>query len=311
MAKPDYFLANMYAFKAAINYKNNSNPEILKDSNSKQNNFTNIFMRIPSDASNIFTVQMPIIPTNNIFITDEAGLNSDIFNKYLANLSDKVNQELIKDKLLNKISKTELLTKDNAKLFLNIIKNNGIKEEFNFPFSKAIKQGKDYYLPFGIDMGETQDRVVIYLKAKKVGDATGKTRNIFKEATISSIVSDNKVNPLDIILNYLIRQQESYTLLQSEFPNRTSYNFSSAVHIGLRNNVLGELQNFITQVMNVFDDKFNLKTNTKNLYDTYHLGKDGKLIKKVNNHLELAGRAFTFGKLFNINGIDYGRKIIE
>lgn len=311
MAKPDYFLANMYAFKAAINYKSNSNPEILKDSNSKQNNFTNIFMRIPSDASNIFTVQMPIIPTNNIFITDEAGLNSDIFNKYLANLSDKVNQELIKDKLLNKISKTELLTKDNAKLFLNIIKNNGIKEEFNFPFSKAIKQGKDYYIPFGIDMGETQDRVVIYLKAKKVGDATGKTRNIFKEATISSIVSDNKVNPLDIILNYLVRQPESYTLLQSEFPNRTSYNFSSAVHIGLRNNVLGELQNFITQVMNVFDDKFNLKTNTKNLYDTYHLGKDGKLIKKVNNHLELAGRAFTFGKLFNINGIDYGRKIIE
>lgn len=311
MTKPDYFLANMYAFMSAINYKNNSSPEVLRDSNTKKNNFANIFMRIPSDASNIFTVQMPIIPTNDIFVTDEQGLNSDIFNTYLANLNNKIPQTIIKDSLLNKISKTELLNKDNAKVLLDILKNNGIKGEFNFSFSKAIRDGNDFYLPFGIDMGETKERVVIYLKAKKVGDATGRTRNIFKDATIDKIVSDEKVNPLDIILNYLVKQPETHTLLKAKFPNRTTYNTTSAVHLGLRNNVLGELQNFITQVMNVFDSDFNLRTDTKNLYDTYHLGKDGKLVKKVGNHLELAGRAFTFGKLFNINGVNYGQRIIN
>ena len=79
------------------------------------------------------------------------------------------------------------------------------------------------------------------------------------------------------------------------------YNRDSVMFLAFKQQLLGEINNFVAQLNSVFEkegDRYITKTSNKNLFKLLHTDSKGNIVVDG----KLAGNIFKFTKLFNING---------
>lgn len=86
MSKEDFLLSSIFSFNASVRF-DYSNNEI---SNEK---FGNFFMRIPSDASNIYMIQMPKYSSKNLYKYGKGDELNRLIDKHVASLDNYIVEE--------------------------------------------------------------------------------------------------------------------------------------------------------------------------------------------------------------------------
>ena len=329
MTREDYLLSSIQLANTGLTYEGMTSQQVK--------GYGNFLMRIPSDASNTYMIQMKKFNTGNIF--DWTGAQPIISE----NISNKLTQleeffddtkipKSIKDdfiKQTNKYVKNPSSIKVTNSLSANAMMDllfNGM-EGFNIKDYYKIKDKNNVYVPFVynqdespfivwvkgslIENGQYADNIeivsVLSLEEYKSDSAFGdlSALNIFDNE--NELIETTSIR--NIISSFLENNREFVTnRLYEQGTIKRVYNRNSEIFLAFRNELWGELQNFATQLNVVFEKdengNFISKTDTTNLFDVLHYNKsivkDGKL----------TGQEFLFKKLFDV-GFDANSAILK
>ena len=120
--------------------------------------------------------------------------------------------------------------------------------------------------------------------------------------------------PSDAPRNYVVQTIKYITndLIDGKFDelnlSLSKINTNNEWFLALKANVLNEVNNFVSQLNNVFEyknGKWTTKKNTDNLINRAH--HNGDIVKNG----RLTGNFFKFNRLFNVNGQDYNEKLFN
>lgn len=120
--------------------------------------------------------------------------------------------------------------------------------------------------------------------------------------------------PSDAPRNYVVQTIKYITndLINGKFDELnlalSKVNINNEWFLALKANVLNEVNNFVSQLNNVFEyknGKWTTKKNTDNLINRAH--HNGDIVKNG----RLTGNFFKFNRLFNVNGQDYNEKLFN
>lgn len=292
MSGLDYFITQLITLNTPLKHK-----ETINDKNSDLlDNYINLFLRIPSDAPKNFTVQLPRFKTSTLFTHN-----------------DKMVNEKVKE-LTNKIK--DILSKENSGYitYYGIVELLGQKENFvdierlyqlltdnnvTIPIKDVniLKQGNSIKIPFQYNISENNAETFWFTAEK---DNKGNYINLKYDgvAKVNSNI-DTVINKMNTVIKNEVLKSDIEKQINKHNPA-----FLAAKQI-----LLGELNNFIINLNNVFeikDNKFVLKKNTNGLFDFYHHNK-GEIIKDG----ELVGKVFHIEKLFDIDGFSAEKELFR
>ena len=295
MTKGDYFLTNLYTYFNPINIGEHISTSSLELSN----NFAGYFMRTPSDAPKNFIIQAPKLNSDNIIspvsksVTeyinsirdkiDSFGANNNAtyfseYTNYLISANSKIKDKQIWD--ANEI----------YKLFTGEIDN------INFNNMYSINN-EDGTISIPIVYKTENDTDIVWIKGKKV---QGETNYIIYDISIDGITSNNNSkmsNSFYAAIAETIKQEGIRTGKIDIKINR-----NADIFLGVRQNLLNELNTFIDQLNNVFEKNSKgdwiLKTDTTGLIDRAHYN------KSIVKDSRLTGNFFSFKKLFKSSDTD-------
>jgi hypothetical protein len=295
MSKGDYFLTNLYAYFNPISIGENmgiSSIALSKD-------YAGYFMRTPSDAPKNFIVQAPKLNTQGL-LSPIASSVTDYANKVRESISlfgfKNGEESRYQDEYDNIITGSSKINKAqiwNAADIYELF--NGTVDTINYNRMYSI-QNEDGSITIPIVYQNKEDKDIVFIKGQKV---QGETNNILYDISIVDIISSS--NEDDMSESFYadiadIIKQEGITNGEIE----TTINKNVPIFLGIRQNLLNELNTYIDQLNNLFkkDTKGNwkLRKNTTGLIDRAHY--NGTIIKDG----RLTGNFFTFKKLFNTNG---------
>jgi len=331
MSKEDYLLSSLLTFDAKIRFDGLDDSAIV--------NSGNYLMRIPSDASNTYMIQMPRIPLNDLYSYENEELVRDRQNEiknrvqeYFPNHLDQ--SENVPESILpywrNVVNSTtndnNSFNKENSlnnhkDILLNLFITGKIdKLNFSNLNKRFDSKTKQVYIP--LTYFDESSKFMILVK----GD-TNENNNVATNLEIVAIRSIDKYIPDEdnglgqSFTLSLLSDDTSYTQTKSvrnqvfSFIDNSSiairdylyergeikrsFNKNSKIFLSYRNELWGELQQFATNLNNVFekDDEgiWRVKENLDGLFDNFHY-KDGKII----DNGTLAGDVFKFFKLFDV-----------
>ena len=240
MTQGDYFLSMIIAYNTPINYDNSIRDNELIGNSTKgvPGKLANIMLRIPSDASNNFMVQLL-----KYSYSGEGGLysyTSGVLSSKIAEIVDdvetKYNNQLIKesrnelglpvttneyDKLTNDyfISTANVLkaNKPSEQFITEILYNGGIKGEVNLNSYTRIVRGEYVYVPIIYKKPGTGVNFVIYLKGKYDKQDISSTNLVIDNISALSKHTE-KVAYTDIseALDYIHRNKEKEVLVYDD-----------------------------------------------------------------------------------------------
>lgn len=296
MSKGDYFLTNLYAYFNPIAIGEN----IGISSSELSEKYAGYFMRTPSDAPKNFIIQAPKLKTEGI-LSPIASSVKEYANKVRYNISlfgfrdgaeSKYQNEY--DNFIMGVSKITKKQIWNANDIYNIF--NGNIDNINFNNMYSI-QNEDGTVTVPIVYKSDNETDIVWIKGQKV---QGETNNILYNIQIEDITGTNDEDMSDSFYADIadIIKQEGIANGEIE----TTVNKNIPIFIGIRQNLLNELNTYIDQLNNVFtkDSKgnWNLRKDTVGLIDRAHY--NGTITKNG----KLTGNFFSFRKLFQTNGVN-------
>lgn len=327
MSRSDYFTSIVACYFSPINY----NRQIGNGSQQAVTDYAQVLLRIPSDASNQYAIQMPKWNTDNLYNYNEKAtkdfINEELIKPYISlkGVNDKftkrVANNLYDDIKLSAIFKNKKKNFIDAETAANILYNGGINGLVNLYGYYQENNGK--LLPLVTKNGNSS--FIIYLESN---DATWKSGKNYKIRGISSLDGTRvvKEDPLllekyteiqyknidEAIYEYFISHMNIINEFAFDKQKTTrQYNKNSVIYQGFKNQLFGEFNGMFNAISDVFENiegpdgkiHYVTKENTTGLFDYYHYNKsivkDGKL----------TGSAFTFTKLFTINNYSAGELI--
>lgn len=335
MTREDYLLSSMRLANTGLTY------EGIRSDETK--GYGNFLMRIPSDASNTYMIQMKKFDIENLYdwgnarqvisasIGEKIGQLEDLFNVENLGNDDSSHKEIVKQ--TNAAVRGRLKSRNyiDANTMMNLLYNGYIEDLVVDNHYTHYKSKGEVFIPLIYeDKSETENEedrksFVVWVKGK-----VAKNGQLTERATIQDIRSIVKApvnNDFGFSLSLGEEEYDDTTsvryIVQDFLNNNTnfirnrlysqgvikrSYNKNSEVFLAFRNELWGELQNFATQLNNVFerDSKGNYisKTSTDNLFEVLHY--DGSIVKDG----KLTGQEFLFKKLFNV-GFDANSAIYK
>ena len=324
MTREDYLLSSMRLSNTGLTY------EGIRTDETK--GYGNFLMRIPSDASNTYMIQMKKFNIDGLYDWGNATtiIGTSIRNK-ISDLEDYFDAEEVGNgkqshdeivKTTNKAVRDKLKSKNyiDANTMMNLLYNGYIEDLVVDGSFTQVKAKSELYIPLIYQDNSEQENekdkksFVVWVKGK-----VGKNGQFVERATIQDIRSIVKA-PVDNDFGFSFANEDDYDDVTSvryiiqDFMNKNSifvrnrlynqgvitrsYNKNSEVFLAFRNELWGELQNFATQLNNIFerDSKGNYisKTSTDNLFEVLHY--NGSIVKDG----KLTGQEFLFKKLFNV-----------
>ena len=335
MTREDYLLSSMRLANTGLAY------EGIRSDETK--GYGNFLMRIPSDASNTYMIQMKKFNIETLYdwgnarqiisasIGEKIGQLEDLFNVEDLGNDDTSHKEIVKQ--TNAAVRGRLKSRNyiDANTMMNLLYNGYIEDLVVDNHYTHYKSKGEVFIPLIYeDKSETENEedrksFVVWVKGK-----VAKNGQLTERATIQDIRSIVKApvnNDFGFSLSLGEEEYDDTTsvryIVQDFLNNNTnfirnrlysqgvikrSYNKNSEVFLAFRNELWGELQNFATQLNNVFerDSKGNYisKTSTDNLFEVLHY--DGSIVKDG----KLTGQEFLFKKLFNV-GFDANSAIYK
>ena len=335
MTREDYLLSSMRLANTGLAY------EGIRSDETK--GYGNFLMRIPSDASNTYMIQMKKFNIETLYdwgnarqiistsIGEKIGQLEDLFNVEDLGNDDTSHKEIVKQ--TNAAVRGRLKSRNyiDANTMMNLLYNGYIEDLIVDNHYTHYKSKGEVFIPLIYeDKSETENEedrksFVVWVKGK-----VAKNGQLTEKATIQDIRSIVKApvnNDFEFSLSLGEEEYDDTTsvryIVQDFLNNNTnfirnrlysqgvikrSYNKNSEVFLAFRNELWGELQNFATQLNNVFerDSKGNYisKTSTDNLFEVLHY--DGSIVKDG----KLTGQEFLFKKLFNV-GFDANSDIYK
>jgi len=322
MSSSDYFITTINAYFSPIAFDPSVNKDTLKDT------MANIFMRIPSDASNQYIIQVPKFKYEGLYNYDNTATIyfDNILNPYRDKLDLKVSygtENTDTSKITKQIAKSptdylknyknNIVSRNNANFIIDLIRNNGIKNLHLAGYKQIyLKKADEIIIPI---IYNTEDsKFVIYLK--------GTSEHYRFSGEIVSIQSLNKIKTEDefgLITETLTPVQEQLDNFVLENINEINlagyndgqiqrrYNKNNAIFQGFKQNVKGEFNKAIIALTDLFkykDGEFILRDDKDGLAQFYHY--KGNL---VDENGRLTGAVFNFNKLFDINDFS-ARKLL-
>lgn len=328
MTREDYLLSAMHLANSGLTYEGIMNTETA--------GYGNFLMRIPSDASNTYMVQMKKFDTSELYDWENAQsiidssraekvseLRKYFDSKNIAN-TEKGNEEI--DKLNNKIINSQIKKKNyiGNDTMLNLLYNEYIEDLVIDVTCTQYKSKGETFVPLVYkDESNVKDSekksFVVWVKGKLAANGQFVDKAVIADIrSITEIKPENSeddfnyrdfVSTKKVVNNFL---KENNTFIRNKLLNEgkitRSYNKNSEIFLAFRNELWGELQNFATQLNNVFEKDSNgnyiSRTDFKNLFDVIHYGKikdeKGNSIDAiVDKDGRLTGQEFVFKKLFN------------
>lgn len=322
MSKGDYFATSMIAyFNPIIAGQNIGSSKAAL--NASQAGY---FFRTPSDAPKNFIIQAPKLDAKNIITalaTDVAKYadkrHNEIDNYALENTDENYDKYLeAKDKAA--ANKNNIWS---AKDIYSIIKGELSTLNFNRYYYIENEDGT-ISIPIIYKTKDSPD--IVWIKGDKI---EGEINNILYNIEVEGIssVNDNKLSD-DFYADIAdIIKQEGIENGSID----VRINRASPIFAGFRQNVMGELNMFINQLNNLFDNdgkgNWVLRKDTNGLIERVHFNKttyddkgrecilvEGKWLNKEKTKLnpkagKLSGNFFSFQKLFNIEDYKAGEEL--
>ena len=325
MTREDYLLSSMRLANTGLTY------EGIRSDETK--GYGNFLMRIPSDASNTYMIQMKKFNIETLYdwgnarqiisasIGEKIGQLEDLFNVENLGNDDTSHKEIVRK--TNAAVRGRLKSRNyiDANTMMNLLYNGYIEDLIIDKNYEQYKSKGEVFVPLIYeDKTETEKKedkksFVVWVKGK-----VAKNGQLIERATIQNIRSivkapvnndfgfslslgeeeyDDTTSIRYIIQNFLDTNRTFIrNRLYSQGVIKRSYNKNSEVFLAFRNELWGELQNFATQLNNVFerDSKGNYisKTSTDNLFEVLHY--NGSIVEDG----KLTGQEFLFKKLFNV-----------
>ena len=332
MSGSDYFTNIVASYFNPINY----NREYGDGTKNAVTDYCQILLRIPSDASNQYAIQMPKYKTEGLYNYDTNAtknfVEQRLITPYLslqgvhAKFTERVAANLYDDYKLNSIFEGKGANIINANQAAQILFDGGI--EGNVNLYKYFTQNNGKVLPLLVK--DNNNSFIIYLESKDATRKTGKDYKITEIATVDGVRVVKK-DPLlmenivtiqftpvnEAIRNFFIINNINVT---NEFAfdyNGTSrrYNKNSVIYQGFKTQLVGELNLFFNAISDLFESvedadgniHYLTKTDTKGLFEYYHY--DPK--KGIVENGKLTGHVFGFNKLFTVKGYNAGEVISQ
>lgn len=322
MSKGDYFATSMIAFFNPIIAGQNIGTS-KASLNASQAGY---FFRTPSDAPKNFIIQAPKLDAKNTITalaTDVANYankrRNEIDNYGLENTDENYDRYLeVKDKAAT--NKNNVWS---AKDIYSIIK--GELSTFNFNrYYYITNEDGSISIPIIYKTKDSPD--IVWIKGDKI---ESEINNILYNIEVEGIssVNNNKLSD-DFYADIAdILKQESIENGSID----VRINRAAPIFAGFRQNVLGELNTFINQLNNLFDNdskgNWVLRKDTNGLIERVHFNKttyddkgrecilvEGKWLDKEKTKLnpkagKLSGNFFSFQKLFNTEDYKAGEEL--
>lgn len=327
MSRSDYFTSIIACYFFPINY----NRQIGNGSQQAVTDYAQVLLRIPSDASNQYAIQMPKWNIDNLYNYDEKAtkdfINEELIKPYISlkgvndKFTKKVANNLYDDIKLSAIFKNKKKNFIDAETAANILYNGGINGLVNLYGYYQENNGK--LLPLVVKNGNSS--FIVYLESN---DATWKSGKNYKIKGISSLDGTRvvKEDPLllekyteiqykavnEAIYEYFISHMNTINEFAFDKQKTTrQYNKNSVIYQGFKNQLFGEFNGMFNAISDIFENiegsdgriHYVTKENTTGLFDFYHYN------KSIVENGKLTGSAFTFTKLFTINNYNAGELI--
>ena len=299
MSKGDYFITQLLAFKAPVK-------DITKSTNGVE--IAGYFMRTPSDASKNFILQAPKYNTDSLW---------RVINESRTKYSNEIQQELeAKYDFTNEgkyIAISEgVISTNSSKVSNNYMTAKQIYDMLNNPienkvftnlYNKYDKSTNKVIIP--IIYKKDESRLIVYLEGD-VTSVNGKSiaENIEIKEIYNSGNMENGVLPYDFLID--IEDTITNNGIDSGRIERI-IDKNNVAFRALHGHVLGEINNFVHNLNNVFEKKagkWTSKTSLDNLTERAHY-KDGVIVKDG----KLTGNFFNFIKLFQTQGLNAGEDL--
>lgn len=314
MGKSDYFITNLIAFTQEFN---------------RRKGIGGLFTRIPSDAGKTFICETIKYDTSDLYqVNNLTQFKDKLVNSYIEKYKDLINFKE-ENTILKELKAYPSNYRKNIISFnraLEILNNNG-EQQIDISGLKHAKIEKttEVLIPLVIRKeGKNKKGEMTNINSFTIilkGNVN--TDNIIINPTIYSINSLVKTDVIDLTKDYTSAADELTQFINSpanennikDYGIKTgqinySINSTNTVYLVLYNQVISEIREFVNQLNNVlvWDGRrktYITKTDTKGLYDVAHYN------KSIVKNGELTGGFFKFKKLFNTNGKDYSRRIMD
>ena len=328
MSSSDYLTSIIASYFNPLNY-NYKYAEGVKD-------YCQVLLRIPSDASNQYAVQMPKYRFDDFYTYDENATKNFIYDKlvtpyfslkgieedFTKKVSDAINNDGKLEVIFDKHKANFISTQEAAE----ILYNGGINGVLSLYPYKKLHNGK--ILPLVVKDSKNNNSFIIYLKSS---DATYKAGKDFKVISVVSLNTTKKevYNPLymmnleenvrkdigEVLTNYFNNNVKDINSIAFKYKGTVrNYNKNSAIYLGFKQHIAADINRMFNAINDVFEEITDengiihhvTKTNTDNLFDNYHYKRS--IVDSETG--KLTGQVFAINKLFNINNYNV-QDIIE
>ena len=325
MSREDYLLSSLLMYGTSLQFEGMNYEE--------DKGMAQILMRIPSDASNTYSVQMQKFGIDDLFDTKNNPVINNfvtVFGSKLDNYSNKFEElpkniaKKYKEQLGRLIKNNYVIKRNNVLSGQQLIKMLTDQENIE-PVSLSdltyIKDKKDsnIYVPF---VYRTDDSALVFLYKGNISENGGYIDNL-ELISVDSATKDNNnlglsSSELDVLNSIFGNEEEelqptiSTTAIIRQFinENKTSIinaliesgeikreiNKNSDLFLAIRSQLWGEIQQFVTNLNNILENGIT-KESTNGLIDVFHHNKKG-----IVDNGKLTGKVFHFDKLFDIPG---------
>ena len=328
MSRSDYFTSIVTSYFSPINY----NREYGDGTKNAIKDYAQVLLRIPSDASNQYAVQMQKFTLNNFYNYDNKDVENFInklINPYISpkgkkstfskKVADNINDDVKLSVIFEKANKS-IINIDTA---LSVLYNGGIYGTVNTYGYYKINDGQ--IIPLFVKDGINS--FIIYLKSDNYTWKSGTDYEIDRIETVSGttieefddLLNDTfvKTDYLDVetaLRNYLLKDINKVgSFAFNEGKIKRNYNKNSVIYRAFKQELFGEINNLFNALSDVFESiedadgniHYVTKTTTKGLFDYYHY--DPK--KGIVENDKLTGEVFTIKKLFDLDNYSASENI--
>ena len=318
LSRQDYFLTQLITYRQAI-------PNYSDDKNVVRGGY---FLRTPSDASKNFILKTTSFVTGSLYSIDGKVID-DAVNTYFEETIDKLyvkepdsNENPSKDDIDVKIEDYDVVkairashnkkgVEINNPAYFNSIINGEVKSIKVYNARDAISLQKEedndiYIVPVKYAVKDSNNKkkvyVTAYVKVSKKHNEHTADYNVEEVVAIKGEKED-----IDVYKNDIKHYIADEFFVNGKFADDVAVNTESVAYRAYKQQLIGELNNLIENLNNVFefvDGKLVSKKSTDGLIERYHF--NGSSIVKNGR---LTGAVFSFNRLFDLENFDINEAI--
>lgn len=313
MSKNDYFITQMIAFNSAQNTNDALSREYAEL-------VAEYFLRTPSDAPKNYTFRNVRISIDNLFMINDISYDKNV-NNYIDVALNELLSTYDNVDIANSDDADSVLAKllnedptDNYHKVENYYNNNPKAAEKNIITPKDFidilhgdvnlngkERNRDGYYYLTVPSKTTKRaRDKVYLKVKEI-----RKNNSFNKNDIEYSIDYIRIDDMDI----LTRDNDVREYFAAQYNLNATYDINREHPLvqAFKQQLVGELNNFVENLNNISDVNGEYLTNTKHLFERAHY--NGDIFDAKTGRL--SGNFFKFKKLFNSSGYNVNEEMIK